>query len=288
MTSLDAPAKSPESTHSRRRAPGDVRGTTARRDSGRAVRWAQRAAGIGGTLVLWHLYAIGPGEAVSMPTPLTVVRRIGELAGQTSYWTSIGETLLLAAMGLMTSILIGVPLGLLNGTSEKVTQATQFIVDFLRTVPPIAVVPVLLLIWGGTTTMGLILITFGAVWPLLVQATYAMQQVSPQLKQVARAFQLSPVQQLRSIYLPSVLPFLMTGFRVASTLALLLSVVAGFFGGVSGIGADLYETLEISDPPTMFVYAITTAFLGVLLNALLLALQNRVLRWHPSVRGDQR
>lgn len=287
MTSLDNPVETSPTSTSRSQGSRDLP-APARRDSGRVRRGALRAAGIIGTLALWHLYALGPGEAASMPTPWEVAERIGELAQTSDYWSAIGSTLVLAACGLLTSIAVGVPLGLLNGLSPKITRSTQFIVDFFRTVPPIALVPLLLLVWGGTTTMALILITFGAMWPLLIQSTYAMGQVSPQLKQVAQAFHLTRRDQLRSIYLPSVLPFLMTGFRIAATLSLLLAIVAGFFGGVAGIGADLHHSLELSDPPTMFVYAVTAACLGVLLNGALSLLQNKVLWWHASVRGDNR
>jgi ABC-type nitrate/sulfonate/bicarbonate transport system permease component len=70
-------------------------------------------------------------------------------------------------------------------------------------------------------------------------------------------------------------------------LSLLLAVVAGYFGSVPNLGLDLFETLEISDPPTMFAYATTIALLGVLLNSLLLLMQHKLLWWHSSVRGEQ-
>lgn len=257
------------------------------RGDGRAKRLGQRVLGVAVALVIWQLYANGPGEAVGLPTPGEVARRTAELAQSGEYWASIGRTLFLAAAGLILAIAVGVPLGLFNGSSQRVTMSSQFIIDFARTVPPIAVVPLLLLVWGGTTKMALILILFGAVWPLLVQSTYAMQQVSPQLKQVAAAFQLSRADRITKIYIPSATPFLMTGFRIACTLSLLLAIVAGFFGGVDSIGKDLYVSLEITDSTTMFVYSATAALLGVLLNAVLLVLQKKVLWWHPSVRGGQ-
>ena len=289
MTSLNTPVESPDRAPDLRPGAGDVVGKRAGRDrlNGRARRVGLRLLGIAVALGLWHLYATGPGGSASLPTPWQVLERMGELVVERAYWESIGQTLWVAALGLVLAIAVGVPLGLINGSSRRVTMSSQFLLDFLRTVPPIAVVPLFLLVWGGTTQMTLILIVFGAVWPLLIQATYAVQQVSPQLKQVAVAFQLTRAERLRTIYIPSVTPFLMTGFRIAATLSLLLAVVSGFFGGVPGLGKDLYESLEISDPPTMFVYSTTTALLGVLLNALLLAMQHKLLWWHPSVRGEQ-
>lgn len=284
MTSLNTSVKSP-AVEAR---PNPLLGTIARRRArARLVRAGLRLGGVAIALLAWHLYALGPGEAVSLPTPWAVAERLMELGAEGDYWSSIGRTLWLAALGLLCAIAIGVPIGLFIGSFRAAALSTQFIVDFLRTVPPIAVVPLFLLIWGGTTQMTLILIVFGAMWPLLVQATYAAQQVSPQLKQVAVAFRLTPAERFRNIYVPSVLPFLMTGFRFSATLSLLLAVVAGYFGSVPNLGLDLFETLEISDPPTMFAYATTIALMGVLLNSLLLLMQQKLLWWHSSVRGEQ-
>ena len=129
---------------------------------------------------------------------------------------------------------------------------------------------------------------FGAVWPLIVQATYAAQQMSPQLRQVAKAFRLSPLERLRYIFAPQALPFLMTGLRVAAAISLILAVTAEYFGQTGGIGFQLFQMHEIHDPPRLFVYMFTAAVLGVLLNVLLIAIQRRVLWWHPSEREKAR
>ncbi|MGW1023902.1 ABC transporter permease [Streptomyces sp. NPDC002577] len=250
----------------------------------RVIGLLQQAAALAVAIALWHVFATGPGDASGVPAPWETVTTAAELVRAGDYWSSVGNTLVTTSIGLLLSLAVGVPLGLLNGSSRKVAMSSQFLIDFGRTIPGVAALPVVLLLFGGTRSMALVLVMFGAVWPLLVQATYAVQQVSPQLHQVGKAFHLTLVHRVRAIYVPSALPFLMTGLRIAATISLLLSISAEFLGGTDGIGRDLFDTLTVNNPDQMFVYAFTAAFLGIGLNFVLMTIQRRVLRWHPSQR----
>lgn len=248
------------------------------------ARLGRQAAAIAIALGVWHLFAIGPGKAADVPTPWQTLSTAVDMASGNDYWTAIGNTLLTANLGLLLSIAVGVPLGLINGSSRKVALSSQFVVDFGRTIPGIAILPLVLLLFGGTRSMALILVMFGAVWPMLVQATYAVQQVSPQMRQVGAAFHLTLWDRIRSIYLPSAMPFLTTGLRIAATISLLLAISAEFLGGTDGIGRNLFNALTVNNPDEMFVYAFTASFLGVALNLVLHAAQRQLLWWHPSQR----
>lgn len=248
----------------------------------------QQAAAVAVAIALWHFFATGPGKASGVPAPWQTVTTAAEFVRDGDYWNSVGNTLVTTMVGLLLSVAVGIPLGLVNGASRKVAKSSQFLIDFGRTIPGVAVLPVVLLLFGGTRSMALVLVMFGAVWPLLVQATYAVQQVSPQLHQVGKAFHLTLPHRIRGIYVPSALPFLMTGLRIAMTISLLLSISAEFLGGTDGIGRELFNTLTVNNSDQMFVYAFTAAFLGIGLNFVLMAIQRRVLRWHPSQREKAR
>lgn len=235
-------------------------------------------------LVVWHVFATGVGTAAGLPTPWTTVVTAVDLFATSTYWIAVGNTLLTALIAFTLSVLVGVPLGLINGSFRRVELSTTFLVDFMRTVPGIAILPLVLLILGSTRTMVVALVMFGAVWPMLIQATYAAKQISPQMIQVAQAFRMNTMSRIRYIYIPSAMPFITTGLRIAATMSLLLTISAEFFGGAPGLGQALLGTLNIYDPQKMFVYVFTAAFLGVGSNALLMFIQSRVLWWHPSQR----
>lgn len=251
----------------------------------------QRAASIGGKLLAlavvclgWHLFVTGPGSSSGIPTPLELVDTGSTVIGTGRYWSAVGDTLITALIGFALAVVIGVPLGLINGTYRRVEQSTLFVIDFGRTIPGVAVLPLVLLLFGGTRTMAVVLVIFSAVWPILVQSSYAAQQLSSQMKQVARAFRLSPTTRIRDIYLPSAMPFLMTGLRISATISLLITISAEFLGGANGIGQRLYQALTVDDTQRMFVYVFTAGVLGICLNRLLVLAQSRVLWWHPSER----
>src|SRR6476620_1249125 len=98
-------------------------------------------------LVIWHLFAVGPGRAADVPTPWLTLTTAMEMARTGDYWTAVGNTLLTANLGLLLSILVGVPLGLINGSSRKVALSSQFVVDFGRTIPGVAILPLVLLLF---------------------------------------------------------------------------------------------------------------------------------------------
>ena len=239
-------------------------------------------------LLAWQWFAKGPGADADFPTPLVTLETARQVVVTSSYWEAVLSTMINAAAGFLISVAIGVPFGLAIGSYRRARMSSQFLVDFGRTIPGTAIIPIMLLVFGNTRTMAVGLVVFGAVWPLIVQATYAAQQMSPQLRQVAKAFRLSPLERLRYIFAPQALPFLMTGLRVAAAISLILAVTAEYFGQSGGIGFQLFQMHEIHDPPRLFVYMFTAAVLGVLLNVLLIATQRRALWWHPSERQKAR
>jgi ABC-type nitrate/sulfonate/bicarbonate transport system permease component len=247
-----------------------------------------RVLAIVAALAVWHLFATGAGAASGLPTPWMTVVTAADIVTTAAYWEAIGNTLFSALIAFVLSVLVGVPIGLINGSFRRVELSTNFVVDFMRTVPSIAILPVVLLALGSTRTMVVALVMFGAVWPLLIQSTYAAKEISPQLAQVAMAFRMNRASRIRHIYIPSAMPFITTGLRIAATLSLLLTIAAEFFGGAPGIGQALLGTLNIYDPEKMFVYVFTAAFLGVGFNALLVYGQSRMLWWHPSQREKAR
>lgn len=238
-------------------------------------------------LVGWHFFALTEGAAAGLPTPWRLLETAAGMVLTGDYWTAVGSTLASAAIGFGLAIAVGVPVGLVNGSFRGLERSTRFVIDFGRTLPGVAILPVVLLQFGTSRAMVVVLVVFSAVWPILVQATYATQQLSTQMRSVVKAFRLTRISRLRDVYLPSALPFLTTGLRISATISLLISISSEFLGGAEGIGEQLYYALTVNDNDRMFVYVFTAGLLGVGLNWLLVAAQRKVLWWHPSERGNR-
>ena len=134
---------------------------------------------------------------------------------------------------------LAVPLGIALGSSEFAARAFRVPIEFLRPIPSAALIPLLFLTWGTSLKSEVFLATFGAFWPLLVQTMYGVHDVDPIAVDTARAFGVPAHERLCGITLPSAVPYIVTGLRIASTVALILAFTAELFMGTPGLGQEL-------------------------------------------------
>ncbi len=222
----------------------------------------------------------------TMPSPAETFARLGALALTPEFWIAVGITVATFLAGLIICIMIGIPLGLAIGASTFATQSTRLVFDFLRTIPPIAILPLLLLLLGAQFQMVLVLVIGGAIWPILIQSIYAARQGEALLVDVARTFKVPRRWFIRHIFLPGAMPFIMTGLRVGTTICLLLTITGELLGGAPGIGFEIADAMAFYDNSRMYAYVLVAAFLGLLVNGAFWAAQRRMLHWHPSIRRE--
>lgn len=239
-------------------------------------------------LVAWQLFTMTPlVDTESFPSPVMVVQALLGLWGTSTYWNALGTTLGVWATGLGVSALIGIPTGLLIGASRRATQSTRWVIDFFRTIPTIALLPLVLLMFGATMKMEVTMIVLSAVWPLMIQSMYAVKQIEPLLKWVFRVFRIGRLDQIRYLWAPSVGLFVSTGMRLAATMALLMTIAAEYLGGAPGLGQQLSLNELAFRRPEVFALTFTAGMIGLIINIVLVQLQRRALWWHPIIRGER-
>jgi ABC-type nitrate/sulfonate/bicarbonate transport system permease component len=232
--------------------------------------------------IWWYISDVA--SAGSVPSPARTLSELAALLGTSVLWTAVGQTATTWLIGIAVCAAVGIPGGLLIGASHFATDSTRLTIDFVRNIPPVALVPLGLLLWGPTRSMVLLLVISGTIWPIVIQSIYAARQSEPQLRDVARVFQLGRRWWLTHIFLPGVTPFVMTGLRVAATICLLLTITGELFGGAPGVGTQIQSAQVGNDNPQMYAYVIMAALLGLLVNTLIWIAQRRLLGWHPSFR----
>ena len=260
--------------------------TTARRPA--RVGWIliQIAAFVVAGGVWWCASLLFP--ATTLPPPPAVFARLGELALTPDFWSAVGITIATFAIALAICIVVGVPLGLAIGASTLASQSTRLLFDFLRTIPPIAILPLLLLVLGAEFEMVLVLAVGGAIWPILIQSIYAARQGERLLAEMAASYRIPRAWYVRHIFVPGAIPFVMTGLRLGTTICLLLTISGELLGAAPGVGYEIANAQAYYDNTRMYAYVIVSAVLGLIVNGGFWALQRRLLRWHPSVRGEVR
>ena len=201
------------------------------------------------------------------------------------FWEAVGRTLQGWALALGLATLVALPLGLLIGMNPWVRSATNATVEFLRPVPSVALIPLAVLVLGTGTESKVFLGAFAATWPILIGTIYGVRDVDPVALDTARSFGIRRFDRLRSILLPGALPYVATGFRVASATALILAVTSELVIGMPGLGQQIVIAQASGHVSLMYGLIIATGLLGLLLNILIVRTERRLLRWHSAYRG---
>jgi NitT/TauT family transport system permease protein len=191
------------------------------------------------------------------------------------------------ALGLGLAIATAVPLGILLGSRDVVYRATSIVIELLRPIPAVALIPLAIMIYGLGTNMKLFLAVYASVWPILFNAIYGIHDVDPLAKDTARSFGAGRLRILARVSLPSAGPFIFTGIRVAATIALVVIVSAELFaGGSSGLGSWMVETSQSAgDTDKVYAAALIAGVVGVAINGGLQLLERRLFAWQPQYRG---
>jgi ABC-type nitrate/sulfonate/bicarbonate transport system permease component len=236
-------------------------------------------------LALWELVVgIGLLNQDHVPSMTATAEELASLLGDPDFWSAVGNTLSGWALGLGIAAVLAVPLGILVGSSPAVYRSVRFVVEFLRPIPSVALVPLAVLIYGVGLESKVFLAAFASFWPLFVQTLYGMQDVDPVATDTGRSFGLGRFERLWRIKLPSAVPYIATGLRISSAVALILAVTAEIVIGSAGLGRSINVARSSGAIELMYALIITTGLLGWLLNALTTRAERRVLHWHPSQR----
>jgi ABC-type nitrate/sulfonate/bicarbonate transport system permease component len=248
-------------------------------------RYALPAAAVLGVLALWELVvAIGLLNENHIPAMTDTVAELVTLLGDADFWSAVRSTLEGWALGLGIAAVLAIPLGILVGSSPPVYRALRFVIEFLRPIPSVALVPLAVLIYGVGLESKVFLAAFASFWPLFVQTLYGVQDVDPVATDTARSFGLGRFERLWRIKLPSAVPYIATGLRISSAVALILAVTAEIVIGSAGLGREINVARSSGAIELMYALIITTGLLGWGLNLLTTGAERRVLHWHPSQR----
>lgn len=204
------------------------------------------------------------------------------LVGEPSFWRGVVDTALQWAGGLAGSALVAIPLGLAIGAGRLRFSLTRSTIDFLRTIPPVMLLPLFVLIWGSGPSMVMLLAIYAAVWPMLIQTIAGVRAVETLTLDTARVFQISPWRRFVRVLLPAVSPFVFSGLRVSAVISLFIAVVCELVAGSPGLGQLLTQAQLAGDAALIYALIFVTGCMGLLINTGVGQVEGRVLAWHPS------
>ncbi len=227
----------------------------------------------------------GLGDAVPPPSAtlraLAAELRSGALSGE------IGTTLTSYAEGLALAIAAGVALGIAIGSSRRLRDACSVLIEFLRPIPAVTLIPLAILFFGLGIPMRRFVIAYAALWPILINTLYGVRGSDRLLHDVARTSGVRGAGRLVWVTLPAALPSIATGIRVSASIALLVAVTAEFVTGTAGVGAYMQQQYAAYQLPEMYAAIVVTALLGYAINLVIRTAERRVVFWSAEERPAQ-
>lgn len=233
-------------------------------------------------LGLWQLadqaHLIDP---TFIPGPIEVGRQIGLLFATAEFRVDFVATVLAWLIAILAAIAVAVPLGLLLGSMPVLRAATSAVVDMLRPIPTVTLIPLVLAAFGDGAQIKIILAGFASIWPILFNVIYGLREVDPLFVDTARAFQAGRLRTMLTVRLPYIAPFALTGIRMSAAISLVVVVSTEFINN-AGIGFGSYVVLngEQSGDMAMVIGGVVVAgILGALVNGALQGAQNHWFSW---------
>lgn len=227
-------------------------------------------------IVLAEIAARSAGQSDSIAPPTQVVRAFGEALADGSIFSATRDTLATAFGGLAIGAGLGLLTGVLLGSLRIADRLMELPLEVLRPIPSVAVIPVALIALGFGYRLEIVIVAYACFWPLMILTRAAVASVEPRLIEVARALKLTAVQRMVKIVVPASLPRVFVAFRLAAGISLVVAVTVEIAVNPQGLGYQVMTAGQALRPDLMLAYVAWIGIVGFLLNAALVAAQNRL------------
>jgi NitT/TauT family transport system permease protein len=253
---------------------------------GRAI--ALRLGAIAAFLAFWSLLSgavvvLKLFNPIFLPGPWLVLGNVLDMAIRGQLWIHLAATLERVALGFGAGAVLGVGLGLAAGHLTPIRHIVEPLVELLRPIPPLAMLP-MFIVWvgiGETSKIGFI--TYATFFPIFLTTITGVRQIDPILLRAAQSLGARGVGLFTRVILPAALPDILTGLRLGVALAFFVIVISEFIGAEHGLGYLINDGRNFFLVPQMLGAAVVLGLLGYAGNGLVRLLERRLTRWqHPA------
>lgn len=238
-------------------------------------------------LVLWGIWAsISP--AIFFPGPLTIAQAFINTWIGPAFVNDVLPSVSRLAIAIVLATALGIVAGTLIGLTRWLRELLEPMLEFFRAIPPPVLIPVFVAILGVTDTMKILVIVFGAIWPVLLNTIEGVRGTDSVMKETARSFSLTRSQRLFSLVLPAASPRIMAGVRQTLSVALIMMVISELFYSSSGLGYQIKYFQQTYLIAQMWSGILLLGLIGVLLAVIFGFVERRVLRWYHGIKEVER
>ncbi|TXS33647.1 ABC transporter permease [Streptomyces sp. ms191] len=257
-----------------------------RRPASLLVTGATKSAAIAALLLLWEAAPrLGLVDRTFLPPFSEVAVAWWALAADGQLADNTYASLVRSFSGFGLALAVAVPLGLLIGWYRPVADLLNPLLEVFRNTAALALLPVFVLLLGIGETSKISIVVYACAWPILLNTISAVRHVDPTLLKLARSMDLSAPRLFQKVILPSAVPMIFTGIRLAGAVSILVLVAAEMIGAKAGLGYLINASQYNFAIPQMYAGIITISAIGVTVNQLLVVLERRLSSWRVSA-GD--
>ncbi|MGW6572624.1 ABC transporter permease [Streptomyces sp. NPDC054945] len=256
----------------------------ARKAAGALGRWLRatvlRSAALVALLVLWETAPrLGLVDATFLPPVSEVATAWWDLLGNGQLGQHTRASLARSFGGFAIAVVVAVPLGLLIGWYRPVAAFLGPLLEVFRNTAALALLPVFVLLLGIGETSKVSIVVYACLWPVLLNTISAVGNADPTLVRLARSMDLSTPRLFQKVILPSSVPAIFTGIRLAGAVSILVLVAAEMIGAKAGLGYLINASQYNFAIPQMYAGIVTISAVGVAFNQLLVTIERRLSTW---------
>ena len=239
-----------------------------------------------GILLLWYLVtALHLFSPYLLPSPGTTLQSLGELCASGALPHHLAISLERVFSGFLLSCLAAIPLGILCGRSRSFESYCWPLLEFLRHVPPLACIPLIILWTGIGEASKLTIIFLASFFPLFLNTYSGIKNCDPKLLEVGRSLNFSESAQIRHIQLPAALEAIAVGLQLSLGYSWRALIGAEPIAASAGIGYLILDAEQMSRPDIVLVGMLCIGIIGSLIDSIFLNILNRLLPWRQKA-GD--
>lgn len=237
-----------------------------------------------GVLVLfsvWWLIAVsGWVNPVLLPTPWTTIATLFKAMFAGNMAIDFGSTVLRTFGAFLLAAIVGVPLGVALGSSEKLYRSVEFLIDFFRSTPASALIPMFILFFGVSDFSKVVIAAFSAFLLIVFNSAYGVIHAKQSRILAAKVMGANRWRVFKDVLLMESLPQTFIGLRSGISIALVIVIVAEMFIGTEqGLGKRIIDAQQVLNVQDMYASILVTGLLGYCLNVLFLIIEKRVIHW---------
>ncbi|OJX70169.1 MAG: hypothetical protein BGO95_03975 [Micrococcales bacterium 73-13] len=191
-------------------------------------------------------------------------------------WASTRNILI----GLAVGVVVGVVGGTVIGLSRRLRAVLNPYLQFFRTLPQVAIIPIIIGAFGITAVPKIWAIGFACIWPVLLNTVDGIRAIDPGVRDMVDAYRITTWRSIFRVVLPGALPQIMAGIRISLSVAVVLMVVSEIYAATEGVGYFIHITTGLFQTDKTWMGTLLVGLMGYLLSVIFLLIEKRALRWY--------